>query len=72
MELKNKYQYTYFIYPYVVDENKYEEYILKLLKNKKCELKIFQKEKVVWWYMRSGEILNSNIETENSGVEDIM
>ena len=45
MELKNKYQYTYFIYPYVVDENKYEEYILKLLKNKKCELKIFQKEK---------------------------
>ena len=45
MELKTKYQYTYFIHPYVIDENKYDKYILKLLKDKKCKFKIFQKEK---------------------------
>ena len=45
MELKTKYQYTYFIYPYTVDEKKYDKYILKLLKNKKCKLRIFEKEK---------------------------
>ena len=45
MELKTKYQYTYFIHPYTVDEKKYDKYILKLLKNKKCKLRIFEKEK---------------------------
>lgn len=45
MELRNKYQYTYFIYPYIVEESKYKKYILRLLKNKECEYKIFQKEK---------------------------
>ena len=45
MELKNKYQYTYFVYPYVIDETKYEKYILKLFRDKKCEFRIFQKEK---------------------------
>jgi len=45
MELKTKYQYTYFLYPYMVKENRYLKYILKLLKNPNCELKIFQKEK---------------------------
>ena len=45
MELKTKYQYTYFIYPYIVDDKKYDKYILKLLKDKKCKFKIFQKEK---------------------------
>ena len=33
MELKTKYQYTYFIYPYIIRENKYDKYILKLLNN---------------------------------------
>ena len=42
-----KYQYTYFIYPYVIDSNKYNKYLLSLLKNKKCKLKIFEKEKDV-------------------------
>ena len=28
MELKTKYQYTYFIHPYVIDERKYDKYIL--------------------------------------------
>lgn len=45
MELKTKYQYSYFIHPYVVDENKYSNYLYKLLKDKHCTLKIFEKEK---------------------------
>lgn len=45
MELKTKYQYTNFIYPYVIDENKYDKYILRLLKDKNCKLKLFEKEK---------------------------
>ena len=45
MELKTKYQYTYFIHPYIVDKTKYDKYILKLFKDKRCEFKIFEKEK---------------------------
>lgn len=45
MELKTKYQYTYFIHPYIVDETKYDKYILKLLRDKKSSFKMFQKEK---------------------------
>jgi hypothetical protein len=45
VELRTKYQYTYFIHPYIVDETKYDKYILKLLKDKKCSYKIFEKEK---------------------------
>lgn len=45
MELMTKYQYTYFIHPYIVDETRYDKYILKLLKDKKCSYKVFEKEK---------------------------
>lgn len=45
MNLKTKYQYSYFIYPFAIEENNYEKYILKLLKNDKCKIKIFEKEK---------------------------
>lgn len=45
MELKTKYQYSNFIYPYIIDEAKYSNYILKLLKDKKCKIKFFEKEK---------------------------
>ena len=45
MELKTKYQYTNFIYPYIVDETRYDKYILRLLKDKNCKLKLFEKEK---------------------------
>lgn len=45
MELKTKYQYTYFIHPYIVKENKYKKYIAKLLKDKNCNLRVFQKER---------------------------
>lgn len=45
MELKTNYQYTYFIHPFIIKDGKYQKYILKMLKNKNCRLKIFQKEK---------------------------
>lgn len=45
MELKTKYQYTYFIYPYVINENKYDKYLLKLLNNQNCKVRFFEKEK---------------------------
>lgn len=45
MELKTNYQYTYFIHPFVIKEGKYQKYILKMLKDKNCSLKIFQKER---------------------------
>ena len=40
-----KYQYTYFIHPYIIDQKKYNKYILKLIKDRKCSYKIFEKEK---------------------------
>ncbi len=45
MELKTKYQYTYFIYPYIVEQKSYANYLYRLLKNKKCKLKIFNRKK---------------------------
>ncbi len=45
MELKTKYQYTYFIYPYIVNEKNYERYLHKLLSSKEYKLKIFDKER---------------------------
>ncbi len=45
MELKVKYQYTYFIKPFLIKENKYKKYLLSLLKNDKFNLKFFEKER---------------------------
>ena len=45
MELKVKYQYTYFIKPFLIEESNYEKYLLNLLKNEKCKLKIFERER---------------------------
>lgn len=50
MELKTNYQYTYFIHPFVIKDGKYQKYILKMLKDKNCKLKIFQKEKDLRMY----------------------
>lgn len=50
MELKTNYQYTYFIHPFIIKENRYQKYILKMLKDKRCNLKIFQKEKDLKMY----------------------
>jgi hypothetical protein len=45
MELKTKYQYTYFIYPFAIKESKYTRYLIKLLKDENCKLRIFRKDK---------------------------
>ena len=45
MELKMNYQYTYFIHPFIIKESKYQKYILKLIKDKRFALKVFQKGK---------------------------
>ncbi len=45
MELKTNYQYTYFIHPFIVKEQRYSKYLLKMLKDKNCKLKIYKKEK---------------------------
>lgn len=50
MELKTKFQYTYFIHSYKIRENKYNKYIQGLLKNPKCTLKIFEKHKDIGIY----------------------
>ena len=45
MELKSRYQYTYFIHTFLINKNRYEKYIARLLKDDKFNLKIFQKDK---------------------------
>ena len=45
MELKHRYQYTYFIHTYLVNQNRYSRYIGKLLKDERFNLRIFQKDK---------------------------
>ena len=45
MELKTRYQYTYFIHTYLINQNKYTKYLFKLLKDKRFSLRIFQKDK---------------------------
>ncbi len=45
MELKTRYQYTYFIYPYIIEKNKYSKYLQNLLHNNKCKLRMFEKQK---------------------------
>ncbi|MCI8587269.1 MAG: hypothetical protein HFJ49_01490 [Clostridia bacterium] len=50
MELKTKFQYTYFIHSYKIRDNKYSKYIQRLLKNPKCKLKIFEKHKDIGIY----------------------
>ena len=46
MELKTRYQYTYFINTFTVKENKYSKYILRLLRDSRFKLRIFKKEKL--------------------------
>ena len=45
MELKNRYQYTYFIHTFLINQNRYNRYISKMLRDERFELKIFQKDK---------------------------
>ena len=70
MELKTNYQYTYFIHPFVIKNGKYQKYILKMLKDKNCDLKIFQKEKDLKMYQyflpKTREFLFSSFSFTNS------
>ena len=61
MELSFKYQYTYFLHPYTVDEDKYEKYILRLLKDKKISLRIFEKEKDLDIYNYFSPVIRENL-----------
>ena len=45
MELKTRYQYTNFIHTFVINKGSYSRYMMKLLKDERFELRIFQKEK---------------------------
>ncbi len=73
MELKINYQYTYFIHPFVIKQSKYQKYILKLLKDKKCKLKRFEKEKDLKMYKyftpKTREFLFSNFSFTNAKYE---
>ena len=69
MELKINYQYTYFIHPFVIKQNKYQKYLLRLLKDENCKLKRFEKEKDLRLYKyftpKMGEILFSSFSFTN-------
>ena len=45
MELKTRFQYTYFIHTFLINQNRYSKYICKLLKDERFELRVFQKDK---------------------------
>ena len=45
MELKTRYQYTYFIQTFTMKESKYSKYILKLLRDPRFKLRVFKKDK---------------------------
>lgn len=50
MELNINYQYTYFIYPYAIEIDKYKKYITSMIKNKKYHLKFFDSFKDIELY----------------------
>ena len=50
MELKTNYNYSYFIYPYIIKEDKYKKYIFKLLNDKKINIKFFDIQKDIEIY----------------------
>lgn len=45
MELKNRYQYTYFIHTYLVNQSRYIKHIGKLLRDRRFRLRVFQKDR---------------------------
>ena len=74
MELKTRYQYSYFIHPYIIEQDKYTNYMYKLLKDKNCKLRIFEKEKdlSIYTYFLPNvrnymfNTFNSNSESKNA------
>lgn len=45
MELKSRYQYTYFVHTFLAKKNKYSRYLGKLLKDERFKLRVFNKDK---------------------------
>ena len=75
MELKTNYQYTYFIHPFTIKDGKYKKYLLKMLKDRNCKLKTFQKEKDLKLYQyflpKVREILFSSFKYGNSKIKKL-
>ncbi len=75
MELKTNYQYTYFIHPFMIKQGKYQKYILKMLKDKNCNLRTFQKEKDLKLYQyflpKTREFLFSSFEYGSSKIRKL-
>lgn len=75
MELKTNYQYTYFIHPFIIKNGQYQKYILKMLKDENCKLKIFQKEKDFKMYKyflpKTREFLFSSFSMGNEKVKQL-
>ena len=75
MELKTNYQYTYFIHPFIIKNGQYQKYILKMLKDENCKLKIFQKEKDFKMYKyflpKTREFLFSSFSMSNEKVKQL-
>ena len=74
MELMTKYQYTYFIYPYLIEEGKYKKYLQSLLKNKKCKVRFFDKRKDIHLYTyflpNIRDFMFWSFGLEDSGIKD--
>lgn len=75
MELKTNYQYTYFIHPFIIKDGKYQKYILKMLRDKNCKLRIFEKEKDLRMYKyflpKTREFLFSSFSFSNSKLKKL-
>ncbi len=69
MELKTRYQYTYFIHTFIIKENRYNKYILKLLRDKRFNLRVFERNKDLELYThflpKIREFLFSTFELED-------
>ena len=75
MELKINYQYTYFIQPFIINEGKYKQYMLKMLKDKKINLKQFSKEKDLRLYKyflpKTRELLFNNFRLTKAKINEL-
>ncbi len=75
MELKINYQYTYFIQPFMINEGKYKQYILKMLKDKNIKLKYFRKEKDLRLYKyflpKTRELLFDNFKLTKNKINQL-
>lgn len=78
MELQMKYQYTYFIYPYVIEKEKLNKYILTLLNNKQCKIGNWKKEENLDMYnfflppIRKYIFNDFKIKNNQSNINDIL